>query len=317
MGFSASYEKIKKSQTRINQYVRNTPLYELDHDQTNMAKKLVKFENMQVTGSYKIRGALNKIIMLSNSNHKKGVVTASTGNHGLGLLKASSMFDIDAKVVIPHCAPRSKVKKCKKFADKLIVRGQDYGEAKKISHEIEEEENRIFISSYNDIDVVIANGTVALEVIDDDLQVDRMFVPIGGGGLISGVCKVLAHFQPDAEIVGVQACRANTVIPSLNNDAPVRIENVDTIADGIAVNKLGKDAFDTIKKHVHEFELVSRTQMEATIRTFATRENQILEPAGAAAVAAMFDKKDQSSSEVNVAIATGGNVRYDLLKSLI
>jgi threonine dehydratase len=270
-----------------------------------------KFENQQLTGAYKIRGALNKLIHMNNNQMSEGVVTASTGNHAQGVLKSSQLFGVDAKAVLPNNAPQSKINNCKQLGGDVIIHGKDYQEAKKKAHRIEKEENRTYFSSYDDPHVISGSGTVALEILDNIKGPDEIFVPIGGGGIISGVATAVKAISPETKIIGVQAEGANSIVPSIEQNKPVKIDEVNTIADGIAVNSVGNETFDIIRQNVDEFEIVSDESIRQAMRLFIEHENQIVEPAGAATAAALFSRETQNTDKKSIIIMTGGNIDFE------
>ena len=305
-------ETIRTAAEQIGSQIRRTPTYELQAAGRGL---LAKFENQQVTGSFKLRGALNRMGHLSEGERKRGVVTASTGNHARGVARAARMAGIDATVVMPEGAPAPKIEYCRQMGSRVILTGEGYEEALTHATEIEADEGLTFVSSFDDAAVIAGAGTVALEFLDDAPRLDTVVVPIGGGGIISGVATVIQTRSPETRVVGIQAAGANSIGPSIGRGEIVELESVDTIADGIALKRVGDLPFEIIRERVDEFATVTDGQIANAMRFLGSSENQIVEPAGAVTVAAVRSGSvELADDETALAVVTGGNASKERVR---
>ncbi|MGL4876109.1 MAG: threonine/serine dehydratase, partial [Clostridium sp.] len=233
-------DKIKLAHENIKDIVIKTPLlYSAIFSKTSNNKIYMKCENLQLTGAYKLRGALNKIKSLSDDERRKGVVCSSAGNHAQGVAYASSLINIKSTIVMPKTTPYLKVQSTRELGGNVILSGQCYDDAYKTAKKIELEEEMTFIHPFNDLDVLYGQGTIMLELIQDLKDIDIILCPIGGGGLISGIALAAKEINPDIKVIGVQASGANAMKQSFYKKKIVNLEGVNTIADGIAVKSPG------------------------------------------------------------------------------
>lgn len=306
---------IRSAAERIASRIRRTPTYELQA--RSSGRHVGKFENQQVTGSFKIRGALNRILRMSEDEQNRGIVTASTGNHARGVAKAARMTGIDATVAMPEGAPEPKIEYCRRMGSEVVTTGEGYEEALAYARQIEADQGRTFVSSFDDRAVIAGAGTVALEFLEDGPELDAVVVPIGGGGIISGVATVVSAESPDTRVVGVQAAGANAIGPSIERGEVVELESVETIADGIALKRVGELPFDVMQERVDEFATVTDDEIEAAMWSLGTSENQIVEPAGAVALAALESGSvELGDGETALAIVTGGNTSKEMVRKI-
>lgn len=277
----------------------------------------LKTENLQVTGSFKVRGAYYKISQLSDEEKKKGVIACSAGNHAQGVALAASRHGIKAKICIPDGAPISKVEATKSYgAEVCLVKGV-YDDAYEKALSLVEETGATFIHPFDDELVIAGQGSIGLEIIDQLPNVDAVIVPIGGGGLISGVGFALKSLNPKIKIYGVQAEGAPSMQQSIEHKKIETLGNVHTIADGIAVKTPGDNTFELCKDYVDEIVTVSDDEISTAILELLEREKIIAEGAGAIAVAAvMFDKVPVKGKNV-VALVSGGNIDVTILSRVI
>ncbi len=277
----------------------------------------LKNENLQVTGSFKVRGAYYKISQLTDEEKAKGVIACSAGNHAQGVALAASMHGIKATICIPDGAPISKVEATKSYgADVVLVKGV-YDDAYEKALQMVEETGATFIHPFNDEKVIAGQGSIGLEIIDQLDDVDAVVVPVGGGGLISGVAFTLKSLNPDIKVYGVQAEGAPSMKASINDDKIETLNGVHTIADGIAVKTPGDLTFDICKNYVDDIVTVSDDEISTAILELIEREKVIAEGAGAASVAAiMFDKLPTKGKNV-VALVSGGNIDVTILSRVI
>lgn len=277
----------------------------------------IKTENLQVTGSFKVRGAYYKISQLSDEEKKKGVIACSAGNHAQGVALAASKNGIKAKICIPDGAPISKVEATKSYgAEVCLVKGV-YDDAYEKAVSLVEETGATFIHPFDDEMVIAGQGSIGLEIIEQLPKVDAVIVPIGGGGLISGVGFALKSLDPDIKIYGVQAEGAASMVKSIKDDEIETLEDVHTIADGIAVKTPGGNTFEICRKYVDDIVTVSDDEISTAILELMEREKMIAEGAGATSVAAaMFNKLPIKGKNV-VCLVSGGNIDVTILSRVI
>ena len=277
----------------------------------------IKTENLQVTGSFKVRGAYYKISQLSDEEKKKGVIACSAGNHAQGVALAAAKNGIKAKICIPDGAPISKVEATKSYgAEVCLVKGV-YDDAYEKAVSLVEETGATFIHPFDDEMVIAGQGSIGLEIIEQLPKVDAVIVPIGGGGLISGVGFALKSLDPDIKIYGVQAESAASMVKSIKDDEIETLEDVHTIADGIAVKTPGVNTFEICRKYVDDIVTVSDDEISTAILELIEREKMIAEGAGATSVAAaMFNKLPIKGKNV-VCLVSGGNIDVTILSRVI
>ena len=277
----------------------------------------IKTENLQVTGSFKVRGAYYKISQLSDEEKKKGVIACSAGNHAQGVALAAAKNGIKAKICIPDGAPISKVEATKSYgAEVCLVKGV-YDDAYEKAVSLVEETGATFIHPFDDEMVIAGQGSIGLEIIEQLPKVDAVIVPIGGGGLISDVGFALKSLDPDIKIYGVQAEGAASMVKSIKDDEIETLEDVHTIADGIAVKTPGVNTFEICRKYVDDIVTVSDDEISTAILELIEREKMIAEGAGATSVAAaMFNKLPIKGKNV-VCLVSGGNIDVTILSRVI
>ena len=304
---------------RVAETARRTPL-EYSHTFSDMtgAEVHLKLENFQRTGSFKIRGATNRIATLSEEERAKGVVTASAGNHAQGVALAATRTGVDSRIVMPEHAPISKIKATRRYGAEVVLHGSDYNEAAAKAHEIEREEGRIYVHAFDDPMVMAGQGTIGLEIFEDLPGAETVIVPIGGGGLISGIATALKAKNPDVRIVGVQAEGASSVAESLSKGEVVEIAGVDTIADGIATRSVGERTFEVIRERVDEVVTVPDSEIAVALTYLLERSKTLVEGAGAVALAALLaDAFDYEEGEVIVPALCGGNIDLNVLTTVV
>ncbi|RKD88044.1 threonine ammonia-lyase [Halopiger aswanensis] len=310
---------ILEARDRVRETSRHTPL-EYSHTYSSMtgADVHLKLETFQRTGAFKIRGATNRIATLSEAQKEAGVVTASAGNHAQGVALAATRVGVDSKIVMPEHAPISKVKATESYGAEVVLHGADYAEAAEHAHEIEREEGRTYVHAFDDELVMAGQGTIGLEVVEDCPEVETVVVPIGGGGLISGIAAAVKGEKPDARVIGVQAEGASSAAASLRKGERVSLEGVDTIADGIATRSIGDRPFEHIQEYVDEIVTVSDPEIAVTITYLLERSKTLVEGAGAVPLAAvLFEKFDYVDDETIVPVLSGGNIDLNTLTNVI
>ncbi|ELZ29814.1 l-threonine ammonia-lyase [Halogeometricum pallidum JCM 14848] len=314
-----SLADVEAARDRVEEVAKRTPLdYSYTFSEMTGAAVHLKLENNQRTGSFKIRGAMNRIAMLSEAEKEAGVVTASAGNHAQGVALAATRAGVDSTVVMPEHAPISKVKATRRYGAQTVLHGADYDEAQARAHEIEAEEGRTYVHAFDDDYVMAGQGTIGLEIVEDCPEVDTVVVPIGGGGLISGIATAVKEQLPDVRVIGVQAEGASSAAESLRKGSVHELDSVNTIADGIATRRVGDRPFEVIQKYVDEVVTVSDEEIAVALTYLLERSKTLVEGAGAVALAALvFEKFDYEEGEVVVPALCGGNIDMNQLTTVV
>jgi len=314
-----SYEDVLDAQSRVAGVARHTPLeYSFAFSEMTGADVSLKLENFQRTGAFKIRGAINRIETLSDEAQAAGVVTASAGNHAQGVALAATRAGVDSKIVMPEHAPVSKVKATERYGGEAILHGTDYSDAQAEAHRIEREEGRTYVHAFDDEMVMAGQGTIGLEIVEDCPDVETVIVPIGGGGLISGIATAVKAHDPDVRVIGVQAEGASSAAESLRKGAIYERESVDTIADGIATRRIGDRTFEVIRDRVDEVVTVDDESIAIALTYLLEREKALAEGAGAISLAALLSGAiEYEEGEVIVPALCGGNIDLNVLTTVV
>lgn len=316
--YTFSLDSIKNAYINIKEYIRKTPLIhstyfsELCHNNVYL-----KLENLQLTSAFKIRGALNRMIQLSSEEKAKGIITASSGNHAQGIALAAKYLGIPAKIVVPINISETKLNKIKQF-DVTIIQEGDFDEIETKARTLSAKENTIYISPYNDINIIAGQATIALEIYEELKNVDIIIVPIGGGGLISGIAFTAKALNPNIKIIGVQTQGASTMYESWRAGKIVHIQEFNTIAEGL-LGGLESNAitFEIIQKYVDEIVLVDEESVKKAINLLWKLEGQLVEGAGATVVAYILEKTKKLKNKNVVAVISGGNINNSLFKEIL
>lgn len=277
----------------------------------------LKCENRQKTGSFKIRGASNKIAALLEAGNRGPVVASSAGNHAQGVAYAASRFGIPATIVMPKTAPIAKAQATEGYGAKVVLSGDCYDDAYARACEICEEEGATFLHPYNDLDVIAGQGTLGLEILSDLPYVDVIIVPAGGGGLLAGVASAVKLINPRVKVYGVQAEGADAIAQSFAQKKLVTTETASTIADGIAVKAPGDITVDIINRYADGVVTVSESEIANAILLLIERCKQIVEPAGATPLAAVLSGKIDVKNKRVVCVMSGGNIDVSFIQSII
>lgn len=277
----------------------------------------LKTENLQITGSFKVRGAYYKISQLTDEEKSKGVIACSAGNHAQGVALAATKAGIKSIICLPDSAPISKVEATKSYgAEVCLVKGC-YDDAYQRALELQKEKGYTFIHPFNDENVIAGQGTIGLEVLNQMPDLDAVIVPIGGGGLISGVAFTIKQLRPNVKVYGVQAKGAASMVDSVNSKKIKCLDSVSTIADGIAVKEPGDKTFELVNKYVDKIVTVSDDEISSAILTLMEQQKLVVEGAGAVSVAAvMFDKLPIKGKKV-ACLLSGGNIDVTILSRVI
>jgi len=278
----------------------------------------LKLECLQKTGSFKVRGAITKINNIPSDLKKNGVIAASAGNHAQGVAYASSMNNIPCTIVMPQNASPAKISATKSYGAKVILHGNDYDDSSSSIKEMAEKENKTIIPAFEDIDVIAGQGTIGLEIVEDLQSIDEIYIPIGGGGLISGIAVVLKSIKPGIKIIGVESAAFPTMKTSILENKITKTSTGYSIADGIAVKTPGQTTFEIVKKYVDEIVLIDDLSIVKTMFLLMERSKIVAEPAGAASLAYILsDEKIKSKNKNIVSIISGGNVDMYLLGQVV
>ena len=281
------------------------------------AQVFLKPENLQVTGSFKVRGAGYMISQLSDEEKKRGVIACSAGNHAQGVALAASKYGIKSLICLPDGAPISKVEATKSYGAEVCMVEGVYDDAYRRALEIRDEQGYTFVHPFDDERVIAGQGTIGLEIIEELPGVDAVVVPVGGGGLISGVAFTLKKLKPDIKIYGVQASGAPSMLNSVHDGRIERLPSVSTIADGIAVKEPGENTFKLVSSYVDEIVTVTDDEISSAILALIEQHKMIAEGAGAVSVAAvMFGKVPVAGKNV-VCLVSGGNIDVTILSRVI
>ncbi len=277
----------------------------------------LKSENLQITGSFKLRGAYYKISKLSEEQKKKGIIACSAGNHAQGVALAAQKNKIKASIFIPATAPISKVEATRKYGAEIKLIDGVYDDAYKAACEFQKETNGEFIHPFDDEDVIAGQGTIGLEILEQLPDVEAVIVPIGGGGLISGIAFAIKQLKPSCKVYGVQAKGAGSMYSSFINKQILELPVVHTFADGTAVKRPGNITFDYCQKFVDDIVTVSDDEIASAILTLMEKQKLVAEGAGALSVAAaMFDKLPIADKKT-ACIVSGGNIDVNILSRVI
>lgn len=281
------------------------------------ANVYLKTENLQITGSFKVRGAYYKISQLSAEEKAKGVIACSAGNHAQGVALAAQKNGIKATICLPDGAPISKVEATRSYGAEICLVPGVYDDAYAKAISLRDEKGYTFVHPFDDEYVIAGQGTIGLEIIDQLPDIDAVVVPVGGGGLISGVAFALKSLKPELEVYGVQASGAPSMVQSLEQDEIICLEQVGTIADGIKVKEPGEHTFEYCRKYVDKIVTVTDDEVSSAILALIEQHKLIAEGAGAVAVAAvMFDKVPVKGKNV-VCLVSGGNIDVTILSRVI
>lgn len=281
-------------------------------------KVYLKLENLQITNSFKIRGALNRILNLSEKERKRGVIVASSGNHAQAVAVAAEKLKIYAKIIVPKNTPKIKIDKIKKHDVELVLYGEIYDEAEKKALELAKKNGLTYISGYNDKFVIAGQGTIGLEILEDLPTTDTIIVPVGGGGLISGIGIAVKNLKPNVHLMGVQSEASPVMYESLKAGRIVDVEMRESIADGLfgGIEK-GSITFELVQRYVDEIVLVKEETIRRAIYLLWEKEKQVAEGSGAISIAPILENKEFFAGKTVVAVISGGNIEDKLLQSIL
>mgnify|MGYP002713184704 CR=1 FL=1 len=312
-------KKIEKAYERVSGVVHRTPFsYAPILSQISGYEIFLKKENLQRTGAFKLRGAFNRIASLMEAGEKRGVVAASAGNHAQGVAFSAQYFGIEAAIVMPESTPLTKVQGVKEFGATVILKGSNYDEAYAYATKYAEEKGFNFVHPFADEEVMAGQGTIALEMLEDIKDLDAIIIPVGGGGLISGIAAAAKALKPDIRIIGVSAEGAPAMKQSYDAKTPIDSTGVRTIADGIAVRDTSPITLAYILEYVDEFITVCEDEIAAAILFLLEKQKVLVEGAGAVGVAALIHGKLDLPKNAKAGIVlSGGNIDVTMLSLII
>lgn len=314
---NAALERIKAAAERLRPHIRHTPtVYSHTFSESSGADVWLKLENLQRTGSFKLRGALNRIQLLSEAERRRGLVAASAGNHAQGVALAAKLLGCRATIVMPTSTPINKVQRTESYGARVVLHGERYDKSQEHALQMVSSEGLTLVHPFDDPDVIDGQGTIGLEVLADLPQVDTIVVAIGGGGLISGIALAAKALKPSVRIIGVQAAGAAPTVASFRARKPLKVERPETIADGIRVGGTGVHTLPTILELVDDCVTVEEQEIADAVVQTMEKSKLVGEAAGVVGIAALLAGKIPRAGTV-CSILCGGNIDLNLLARII
>ncbi|WP_066497059.1 threonine ammonia-lyase [Abyssisolibacter fermentans] len=311
-----NFNEIQKAKERLNDVTKKTNLiYSQVFSNECNNEVYIKPENLQLTGAYKLRGAYNKISKLSDEERQKGLIASSAGNHAQGVAYAAKKLGAKATIVMPKSTPIIKVESTKKLGADIILEGECYDEAYAKARQLEEQEGYTFIHPFNDLDIIAGQGTIGIEILEENKDIDYVLVPIGGGGLISGIATAVKHIKPSIKVIGVEPIGAMAMKKSIENGKLIELDSVKTIADGVAVKRPGDIPFSIVKKYVDDIITISEYEIMEAFLLLLENHKMVGENAGVLSLAA--SKKLNVKNKKIACVISGGNIDVLTISTLI
>lgn len=313
-----SLQDIVDARESIERFVKMTPLVPTRFFSDFCDGEVyLKLENHQVTNSFKIRGALNKMLHLTAEQREHGVITASAGNHAQAVAIGAERLNIDAKIIVPKTTPKVKVDKIKRYTVEIVLHGDIYDEAEQMAIYLAKKERLTYISPYNDELIIAGQGTIGLEILETLPEADLILVPVGGGGLISGISIATKNKKPKIEIVGVQSEASPAMYEALKAGKIVDVEMQESIADGL-FGGIEKDSitFKIVQAYVDDLALVKEETIEKAIYKLWKEDNQVVEGAGAVTIARIMEDPSVFKGKTIVVVLSGGNIEKKVFQNI-
>lgn len=309
-------EDIKKAQANLRGVIKKTELLYSDFFSGEYGNSVyIKPENLQRTGSFKIRGAYNKIANLSADERNKGIITSSAGNHAQGVAFAANKLGIASTIVMPTVTPLIKIEATEAYGSKVVIHGNVYDESARKAHELAEENHYTFVHAFDDYDVLCGQGTIGLEIVEELSNVDEILVPVGGGGLISGIALAVKSVNPNIRVTGVEPSGALSMSKSISAGHVVELDSVHTSAEGVAVKQVGDICFDIVNRYVDGIIEVSEEDIMEALLMLIEKHKLIAETAGVLPLAAL--KKLNTRNKKVACVVSGGNIDVVTISSII
>jgi threonine dehydratase len=312
-------KNIQTARKAITPFVKCTPLTQSQFLSNSCGCNIfLKLENLQITNSFKPRGAFNKLLHLSDEEKEKGIITASAGNHGQAVAYAAQKLNYPAKIVVPRTTPKVKIEGIKKYGADLVLFGATYDEAERKAKELARKDGCAFVSPYDDELIIAGHGTVGLEIIEALPNVDAVVVPVGGGGLISGISIAIKSLKPTVQVIGIQSEASPVMYESLKAGRIVDVQKSETksVAEGLS-GGIGVITFEIVQKYVDRVLLVKEETLRHAIYLLWNHDKQVVEGSGAAAVAPIIENKTLFRGKTVVSVVTGGNIDSDLFQRIL
>jgi threonine dehydratase len=313
-------DDIRAAQIRVHGVTLRTPLIEFNHPESSSRRLLLKPENQQPIGAFKLRGAYNKIASLSEQDLKRGVITYSSGNHAQGVAYAARALKTKAIIVMPNNAPAIKREATAALGAEIVFVGPGSAERQLKAEKLAAQHGYVIVPPYNDEQIIAGQGTIGLEILEDLPEVETVLAPVGGGGMISGVATAIKLTKPSVKVIGVEPDLAADAQASLRAGKIVQFpadEVVRTIADGLRTQSIGPINFEHIRRYVDDIVTVTEDEICEAVRLLASNPATVAEPSGAVAVAGFLFHGDQlPKTQLNVAIISGGNIDPRMLEEL-
>ena len=310
--------QIISAREKMKGIVHQTPL-DFSQTFTDMSHNEVylKLENLQKTGSFKVRGSINKLTSLSKEELSKGVIAASAGNHAQGVAYSSKMLNIPCTIVMPKGAPLSKIQATKNYGAEIVLEGDVFDDALAHAMELSEKQGFTLVHTFDDDEIIAGQGTVGLEILEQLPDVEAIICPVGGGGLIAGIAVAVKEKNPNVAIYGVEASACPSMAQSLLEKKPISVPSRPTVADGIAVKKPGVRNLEIVEKYVDDLVTVDELEMIRTMFLLLERNKLLVEGSGASSLAALLYEKLNIKGKKVVALLSGGNVDVNFISRII
>jgi threonine dehydratase len=309
---------IEAARTRIRDVIYHSPCpYSLSLSRLCGCEIYCKLDHLQMTGSFKERGARNKLLQLTDAEKSHGVIAASAGNHAQALAYHGRELRVRVTVVMPVWAPLVKITNCRQFGANVVLHGDTYDAARAYANQLASEQSLVYVPGFDDPDIIAGQGTLGLEILEDVPDPDVVIVPVGGGGLIAGVARAIKSVRPQTRIIGVESEHAPTLKASLAAGKVTRIETQPTLADGLAVAEIGKLCFEMARELVDDLVMVDEAQIATSILRLLELEKMVVEGAGAVSLAAAMSKTLGLEGKKIVLLLSGGNIDVTILSKII
>jgi len=307
---------IEEVRARLKNIAHLTPIvYSYSLSELSGVSVYLKLENLQRTGSFKIRGAYNKLYNVHGRD--KRAVAASAGNHAQGVALAANLLGMKATIVMPEGTPTGKILATKHYGAEVILQGKTFDDAFQYARELEKEFGNVLIHAFDDPEVIAGQGTIGLEIIEGIPDLDAIFVPVGGGGLISGISTAVKEKNPKIKVIGIQAEGAPSMLLSQREGKIIELKSVHTIADGIAIKKVGKVTFEIVQKYVDDIMTVDEDEIAEAVLLLMERKKIVAEGAGAASLAGLLKRKEEFLDQKVTVLVSGGNIDVNMLAKII
>jgi threonine dehydratase len=312
-------KNIQEARKAITPFIKRTPLVRSQFLSTSCGCGLfLKLENLQITNSFKPRGVFNKLLHLSADEKSNGIITASAGNHGEAVAFAAQKLNCYARMVVPITTPKVKIDGIRKYGADLVLFGENYDEAEHKAKELARKDGCTYVSPYNDELIIAGHGTIGLEIIEALPDVETVVVPLGGGGLISGISIAVKSIKPETQVIGVQSKSSPIMYESLKAGKIVNVQKSKTksVAEGLSGN-IGPITFEIVQKHVDRVVLAKEETLRHAVYLLWNYDKQVVEGSGAAAVAPVMENNPLFKDKIVASVVTGGNIDRDLFQSIL